>query len=382
VLLIAAGLFIRTFERISAVSLGFESEHVLVASVNASRSSAMTGNASALFTELTTAIRAIPGVTHAAASLNTPVNRGITAVSDFSVQGSPDPPPGERRAIVNLVTPGWFETYGMTVKAGRVFDERDGTGATPVVVVNESFTRRFLPGRTAVGAYVTTDQGLGGEHPMPLLIVGVVGDAVDQSLRYGGFPTLYQPWAQFRAPMKLSNFSVSVRAASGPPVSLARSISAALSAADHNLAFSLHPLSEQVSAARQQERLVAWLSSFFGGLALGLAAIGVYGVTSYGITRRRTEIGIRMALGARRRSVIALSLRRTLLVTAAGVAIGLLAAAAGTRYLDALLFGVTPMDSVTFLAAPTLLLVVALLACYLPARTATSIDPITVLRHE
>ena len=129
----------------------------------------------------------------------------------------------------------------------------------------------------------------------------------DQSLRYGGLATLYQPWAQFRAPMKLSDFSVSVQAASGPPLSLARSVSAALLAADRNLAFSFHPLSEQVGAARQQERLVAWLSSFFGGLALVLAAIGVYGVTSYAVARRRTEISIRMALGASQRRVIALS---------------------------------------------------------------------------
>lgn len=145
---------------------------------------------------------------------------------------------------------------------------------------------------------------------------------------------------------------------------------------------SAHPLDEQVSAARQRERLVAWLAGFFGVPALLLAGIGLHGVMSYTVERQRVEIGIRMALGAQREAVIALAVRHTLIMTICGVASGLLVAAALTRYLQTLLFGIEPLDPVTFIAAPAVLVAVALLACYMPARRATSIDPMIALRCE
>jgi ABC-type antimicrobial peptide transport system permease subunit len=163
---------------------------------------------------------------------------------------------------------------------------------------------------------------------------------------------------------------------------LARGVSAALIAVDRDLAFSFRPLADQVNAARHQERLVAWLSALFGALAVLLASIGVYGVTSYAVAQRRFEIGIRMALGARGRDVVRLTVRETIVMTLCGVAVGLTVAAALTRYLQALLFGVTPLDPLTFIAAPALLVAVALLACYVPARRATAIDPMIALRCE
>src|SRR4030095_6602118 len=177
-------------------------------------------------------------------------------------------------------------------------------------------------------------------------------------------------------------FALSVQAELGSPALLARNIASALTSFDRNLAFSLHPLADQVSAARQQERLVAWLSGFFGVLALLLAGLGFLGVTSYTVERQRTEIGIRMALGAQRHDVVALAVRQTIMMTMCGVAAGLVAAAVLTRYLQALLFGITPLDPATFIAAPALLIAVALLACYLPARPATSLDPTIALRCE
>ena len=155
-----------------------------------------------------------------------------------------------------------------------------------------------------------------------------------------------------------------------------------LTATDRRLAFTFRTLEEQVAAARHQERLIAWLSTFFGGLALLLAAIGLFGIASSAVVRRRTEIGIRMALGAQRGDVVHLALHQTTLATGAGLAIGLGAAAALTRYLEAMLFGITPLDSLTFVAAPVILAVVALVACFLPARRATSIDPMVALRSE
>ena len=176
--------------------------------------------------------------------------------------------------------------------------------------------------------------------------------------------------------------SLSVRAASGSPAMLARSVSAALTSVDRNLSFTFHPLDEQVGAARQRERLIAWLSGFFGALALLLAGIGLHGVMSYAIEKQRVEIGIRMALGAQRDDVITFTVRHTLIMTICGVAAGLVVAAALTRYLQTLLFGIEPLDPATFIAAPAVLLIVALLACYMPARRATSIDPMIALRCE
>jgi ABC-type antimicrobial peptide transport system permease subunit len=194
---------------------------------------------------------------------------------------------------------------------------------------------------------------------------------------------LYLPLTQwpsfFPEPAQIS---VSVRARSGSPAALARSVAERLMTVDRNLSFTFRPLEDQVDAARHQERLIAWLSAFFGGLALVLAAVGLFGIASSTVVRRRTEIGIRMALGAQRRDVVRLALRQTMLATVAGLAIGLAVAAMLTRYLEAMLFGITPLDPVTFVAAPVVLAVVALVACFLPARRATSIDPMVALRSE
>jgi putative ABC transport system permease protein len=183
-------------------------------------------------------------------------------------------------------------------------------------------------------------------------------------------------------PLPLFDFSLSVRAESGSPALLARGVSTALTSFDRNLAFGFNPLTDQLADARQQDRLVAWLAGSFGALALLLAAIGLHGVTSYTVERKRTEIGIRIALGAQRRDVVRLAVRHTLLMTVGGVIVGIAASAAVTRYLQGLLFGVTPLDPISFSAAAALLVAVALIACYLPARRAATIDPMNALRCE
>jgi hypothetical protein len=278
----------------------------------------------------------------------------------------------ERRAIVNFVTPGWFHTYGLPVRAGRVISASDTRQAPLIAVANEAFARKFFPGHEAVGGTIQEAIGPPERPKESRTVVGIVGNALDQSLRREAYPTLYLPIAQwptfFPEPAQIS---VSVRARSGSPVALARGVAERLMTVDRNLSFTFH-----------QERLIAWLSAFFGGLALVLAAVGLFGIASSTVVRRRTEIGIRMALGAQRRDVVRLALRQTILATAVGLAIGLAAAAMLTRYLEAMLFGITPLDPVTFVAAPAVLGVVALVACFLPARRATSIDPMVALRSE
>jgi predicted permease len=382
VLVVAAGLFVRTFQKLGEVPLGFDSDRVLVVSVNASRSTVDVTDRSAFYARLAAAVRRVPGVADAAASLNTPVNRGVTLVADFKPIGGRDVPPTDRRSIVNLVTPGWFDTYGSAISAGRAIEERDTKTSPSVAVVNEAFAQRFFGRRNVVGEYIAPEIRGNLDPPRPMLIVGVVGNAVTQSLRYEAVATVYQPLAQLAVPISMGEFSLSVRAASRSPAVLTRGVAAALTSIDPNLAFNFHLLEDQVRGARNQERLVAWLSGFFGVLALLLAAIGLYGVTSYVVARRQTEIGIRLALGAQRRNVIGVSVGQTAITTAIGLAAGLTAAAIATRYLKTLLFGITPLDPATFVAAPAVLAAVALLTCYLPARRATRIDPMIALRSE
>jgi predicted permease len=382
-LVIAAGLFIRTFERMLAVPLGFDSDRVLVVEIDASRTPAVAGSRTALYHQLTTAIAELPGVAYATASLNTPANHGVTLVADYMAPGMPELPPMERRAIVNYVTPGWFRAYGLALHAGRVIEPRDTRQAPLVAVANEAFARKFFPGRDAVGGSIVETVGPPDEPRTSRTIVGIVGNVVEQSLRQDAFPSLYLPLSQWVMPFpEPPQVSLSVRAASGSPVSLAPAVAKRLSAIDQRLAFTFRPLEQQIDAARHQERLIAWLSTFFGGLALLMAAIGLFGIASSTVIRRRTEIGIRMALGAQQRDVIGLALRQTLLATAAGLALGIVAAAALTRYLEGMLFGITPLDPITFITSPAILAAVALIACVLPARRAAMIDPMAALRSE
>jgi predicted permease len=386
VLLVAAGLFIRTFQQVAAVPLGFASERVLVVDVNATRAAIAPAARPEFYRRMAEAVTSVPGVTHAASSLNTPVNRGATLVGDFEVLGQSPTPERDRRLIVNYVTPDWFATYGIGIRRGRGLLPSDTATTAPVVVVNDAFVRRFFPGRSAIGESIADIAVVPGWKPTPRLIVGVVNDSVDQSLRSDAQPTVYQPLSQWSAVMPLmptpAQISLSVRAASPSPAQLARGVANALTTLDSRLAFTFHPLEDQVNAARQQERLVAMLSGFFGALALGLVAIGLYGVTSYAVARRRAEIGIRMALGAQRSDVVRLALRHTVTWSVAGAIVGVATAAALTRYIESLLFGVTPLDPLTFTAALVLLTLVIGLATIVPARRAAAIDPMQVLRSE
>jgi putative ABC transport system permease protein len=391
VLLVTAGLFVRTSSQIAAVPLGLESDRVLVVDVNARRASVAPENRAALYQRLVEAVEALPGVTHAAASQNTPLNpRSLFMVTDVDVRGRPPLPESGRRVVVNFVTPNYFSTYGLQLRAGRTIDNRDARGGLRVAVVNEAFVQHFLPDVDPIGKVIT---GLpqAAEAGTPTTIIGVVNNAIDQRLRDDASPVVYQPLAQWEthgSPQSASGFpqpaeiGLGVRTGSVQPILLARSVAAALAAVDRDLTFSFRPLADQVADASHQERLVAWLSAVFGALALFLAAIGLYGVTSYGVKRRRAEIAVRMALGAQRWDVIGLALRHTAMMAAIGVAIGLVVATALTRYLEALLFGITPLDPLTFVAASAILVSVSLVASYLPARRAASVDPTSALRCE
>ena len=381
VLVVAAGLFVRSFGRLANVRLGFDQERVLVVSVNALSSRVDPDRRPVLFQQLAEAVAALPGVRHAAASVVTPVSNS-TWNNRVNVPGAPELSDRERSALVNIVTPGWFATYGTRILAGRDVDEHDTAAAQRVALVNEAFVRRFFPGRSAIGGTIEFPP-FGTTPTPPDTIVGVVEDAVYRRLREPVQPTLYQPLAQYSdGRFPLPTASISVRAAGGSPAALSRSIATALTNIDRDIAFSFRPLADQVNASLIQERIVALLSGFFGGLALLLAALGLYGVTAYAVSRRRAEIGIRLALGAAPGGVVRLVLTRVSLLVAIGVAVGTGFSIWASTFVATLLYGLEPRDPSTLAGAAGVLAVVGAIAGWLPAHRVSRIDPAEVLRTE
>jgi hypothetical protein len=275
----------------------------------------------------------------------------------------------------NAIGPGWFATYGMRILAGRDLNRLDTKGAPPVGVVNEMFVRRFLGDTPPIGARVTI-----GTPPRAEVfeVVGVVNDAVYRSARRGVVPTLYHPLEQAGGLGR--SFSVTLNVP-GDRRALTTGLHEVLRHADPALAFSVRSYSDRIGAAIAQERLVAMLAGFFGALALVLAGIGLFGVTSYAINRRTRELAMRMALGADAGQVVRLILRSVARLVACGAAIGVAISLWASRFITALLFGVQARDPVTLLAAVVILTTVALFAGWLPARRAAKLDPNIVLRQ-
>ena len=375
-LVIAAGLFIRTFSSLSSLQLGFDRDPILVASVNAAR--AVPEQRAPLYERLRQAAAEVPGVASAAASAVTPVSGStwqysIERVDDREIANTRD----ERSVYVNLVSPEWFQTFGTRFLGGRDFNDRDTKTTPHVVVVNEAFARKFMNGANPIGHHFRQP-----DYPdRPAVdqeIVGYVQDAVYRSLRAPVPPTIYVPIVQqAEAP---SGISISVRAAGGSPALLTKSVAAALSVVDANITMSFRPLAEQVNSSLIQERIVAMMSGFFGGLALLLAGIGLYGITSYAVSRRRTELGIRMALGAGPGGVVRLVLQRVAILVGIGVIAGTIASWTLVRFVATLLYGLEPHDTVTLAGAVLLLVAIGALAGWIPARRACHHDPARGLR--
>jgi predicted permease len=304
----------------------------------------------------------------------------------FEMAGGPRLGDRERLSWVNGVTPDWFRTYAMPLLAGRDFDARDRLGAPSVAIVNEAFVRRFCACPNPIGRRVAREGSPRGDSkdargPPPFEVIGVVKDAVYRSPREAIEPTIYLPIAQL-APDELWPFAtLAIKSAAGPPSLLIRSTAAAIQAVDPRLSLTFRPFAEQLDAALMRERIVALLSAFFGGLAVLLAGIGLYGVTSYAVSQRRAEIGLRMALGADARGVVRLVLRGVVVLLALGIAIGSAISLWASRFVGSLLFGLEPRDPASLAGAALLLVAVGLLAAGLPARNATRIDPAEVLRE-
>ena len=376
VLIVAAGLFMRTFGKLATLHIGLDRDSVLVVDVDTSRSASAPEARLALFERIREAAANVPGVESAGLSLITPVS-GAGWNGPIELTGRPDVSPRERMTFYNSATPGWFDTYGTKLRAGRDFTSSDTSSAPEVVIANEAFVDKYVKG-DPIGQAVRFEQGPRSIRQAE--IVGIVENAAYRSVRDPVPPVLFLPLPQAHREGSPGRLSLSLRAAGGSPVMLTRSVADAIARIDRDVSLTFRPLAAFVDGALVRERLLAMLSGFFGGLALLLAGIGLYGMTAYAVSRRRAEIGIRMALGAHSSRVVAMVLKGIAVPIGLGLGAGAGLSFWAARYVRTLLYGLDARDPLTFVAAAVFLACVSLLAAWIPASRAARIDPARVLR--
>ena len=375
VLVIGSGLLIRSLLRVQAISPGFNPEHVLALDVSLPEAKyAERPDRYRFFHQAVENLRPLPGVQAASAVYCGPL-AGRCWGSVYILSDRPAPAQSELpTAAWNVIEPGYFSTLQIPLRQGRVFTEADGATAPEVVVVNETFARKWWPNGGALGKRVK--QGFPKDQTPFREIVGVVADVRQEGLDVPARPEVYLPWAQ-NAP---SSMTLLVRVA-GSPGSIAKAAVAAVHAVDSEQSVSaIKPLSDYLAESVASRRFTTLLLGFFGALALILASVGIYGVVAFGVSERRREIGIRTALGARPADVLALVIKGALRLAAVGMAAGGVAALGLSRFLASQLFGIGPSDPATFGGVALLLAAVVLAACVIPARSALRVDPNTVLR--
>ena len=374
-LLIGAGLLIRTLWTLLQVDPGFRAERVLTADVGLSAKYSSGDRIVAAYAELLERVGRLPGVVSAGATQRLPV-RGEPYGESFQIEGRPMRSPGDLLEMqYRVVTPGYFSAMEIPLRQGRLLSEQDTETSPRVAVISERLARLYFPNESPIGRRVTINDPKAGPWEE---IVGVVADVRHWGLDAEPPPEFYvsyrQHWKRF--------MTFTVRTV-GDPLQLAPSVRAAVRAFDKDLVPERVATMEQViSVSLTQRRLNLMILGSMAALAVGLAAFGLYGVLAYTVAQRTQEIGIRLALGAQRKDILRLALRQGVRLVALGLALGLVGASAATRALRSLLFGVGPTDLLTFTAITLLVATVALLACYLPARRATKVDPLVALRRE
>jgi putative ABC transport system permease protein len=379
VLLIGAGLLIRSFARLQAVEPGFRPDHILLADVPISLTVyAKPEQQIAFFDRLLERLRALPGVKAASAASTPPVS-GQGSVIHFNIQGrAPKTPNDYIMAGYRVVGPGYFETLGIPLLAGRSIEQRDSFTAPSVVVLNQAMARKFFPGENPLGKHLQI-----GETPdttIPFMeVVGIVGD-VKQKLESDAKEEMYVPYMQPVLP--LFALTVALRTSNDPRAMTSSLRSAILDVDKNQPLINVRTMEQSISSSLDEQRFRTLLLGLLAGLALVLSAIGVYGVMSYSVNLRTQEIGIRVALGAQWRDVFSLVITRGFALVGAGIIIGGIASWLLSRLINQFLFGIRAGDPETFVGVAVMLLVVAFLACYFPARRATRVDPIVALRYE
>ena len=375
VLLVGAGLLVRTLVRLQNVPLGFDPRNVLTMTVAKSPggSPEETGE---FFRQLTERIKALPGVVNASVTWQLPLS-GASASTALNVEGQPDDPGNIPMGVIHSAGPGYFHTMGIPLVKGRDFTDHDDMKSAPVIIVNETLAKKFFPDGDALGKHMLPGFSTTGQ-PNRREIVGVVGDVKHQSLKGQSGPEFYFPQAQ----MPVTSMTVVVRT-SGDPHTLVSAVRKEVQAMDGNApVFSVVTAEEYMARSVASTRFNMTLLAAFAGVALVMTAVGLYGVISFSVSQSTREIGIRVALGAQRWDVLRLVMGHGMILTLAGVLFGLAAAFGVTRVMAGLLFGVAATDTETFVGVALLLVAVAALACYIPARRATKVDPLIALRYE
>jgi putative ABC transport system permease protein len=368
VLLIGAGLLVKSFSKLTHVDPGFVPERLLIFDVGPSFTDE--ARQTIFYQQILARVQAVPGVEHAAAVSRLPLSGGNSTRS-FNLPGDNT----NYTSDIRVGTPEYFQTLGIPLLRGRNFTEHDTKNSALVAIVNDAFVRATFPGQDPIGKYVVNY----GPKNEKLEIVGVVGNVRHLALETAPRAELYQPLGQASWPRMF----VAVRTLTPNPLTLVPAIQEAVWSVDKNVApGTARSMEGLISRSLLQRKFTMTLLTIFAGLAVTLAAIGLYGVMSYSVSQRTREIGIRMALGAQRAEVLKLIVKQGMTVTAIGVLLGIVASLGLTRLIANLLFGVSATDFATFLALSSVLLSVALLACWLPARRASGVDPMVALRAE
>jgi predicted permease len=384
VLLTGAGLLIRSAVALNSVDPGFEPKHVLAGRVSLPASTYQTPDqVSQAFTEIARHLEQARGADAAALVSTAPLEAGGS--NGLVPEGRPYEVSSAIDAMLRVVTPGYFQTMRITLKRGRTFTEQDRAGTQKVMIINERLAREAFPGQDPIGKRIACCEPEPDGSPGLKLVVGVVNDVLAMGLSQEPYPEFYLPMAQ--SPKAAwhwldQTMTLAVRT-TGDPHAAASLMRQAVTAVDRTLpVYNIATMDDRITASLGPSQFSTMLLTAFGVLALLLAAIGVYGIISYGVTQRTQEIGIRLALGAQGHEVLGMIVRHGAVLAGVGLAVGLVTALALTRLLSTLLFQVSPTDPPTFAIGAVLLAMVALLAALLPAMRASRVDPVIALRYE
>jgi predicted permease len=377
-LLVGAGLFLGTLRNLLSTDLGFSRHNVLLVRAASMQSNVPKAQRPRVYREIVERLRAIPGVSSASSSALTPISNQMWN-NNVSPEGYSSKGKDDTLVYFNRVSPGYFATMRTPLLLGRDFSEHDDGGAPKVMLIGESAARRFFGTANPIGKTIGAESDGQPRKKDVYQVIGVVKDAkyaaVDEALT----PTVYVACAQDTEPWPEVNFEVR---SERPVAALIPSVRAAIGEVNRGISLEFRNFETQVNDSLLQPRMVALLSAFFGGLALLLAMIGLYGVTAYGVARRQAEIGIRMALGAQPGSVVWLVLREVAAMLAIGTLLGLGASLAAGRLVASLLYGVKWYDTAPLAIAAVVLGVATGIAAYLPAHRAARLDPMAALREE
>jgi predicted permease len=374
-LLVGAGLFVRTLANLDKSHLGFRPENILLFDLQPPRSRYKAAQSNALYHQIAERLRAVPGVDSVSLSLVSLISGGMNE-ADFI----PEERSGEKSeshiADFNFVGDQFFKTLGIPMIAGRSFEETDTASSTPVAVINEALAKKYYPHTNPIGRRFKMD----AKSAEYIQIVGICGNTKFDSLRNAAGPTYYTPYRQNKDGFFAMTFEVHTRM---PVASILPQVRGVVGGIDRDLPLiHVRTQMEQIRESTRQDRMFVDLTSGFGVLALVLACIGIYGILAYTVSRRTNEIGIRMALGAQPQRILRMVVREAWWLTFAGVVVGLGAALAMGRLVASMLYGLQPYDPVTLGAAALLLAAVAIAASWIPARRAAGVDPMRALRHE